>query len=267
MTANLSKYAAVAVGILVLLGGAAAIARPVQNWTEEKLTAEADLVVIASAKLSKDEAADRSNAKPDSWVGVETEMKVSAALKGKVEGGALTVRHDRYFDPAMSVAVVDGPGFVEFDTVGQTQYLLFLKRREDGRYEAVSGRMDPHFSVKEVSGYRHPAKAATPKAAGDGAGTVVGATTQAVRAPDLELRMKSVGNMYYDIEVVKKADRSVLQTIHVRTGVDVEMKGVLFERKIKADGRMGLFMLGERRRRGSGTKFGLSSRARVSMCG
>jgi hypothetical protein len=31
------------------------------------------------------------------------------------------------------------------------EYLLFPKRMQDGRYEPVSGRIDPALSVKEVS--------------------------------------------------------------------------------------------------------------------
>ena len=31
------------------------------------------------------------------------------------------------------------------------EYLLFLKRLKDGRYEPVSGRIDPAPSVREVS--------------------------------------------------------------------------------------------------------------------
>jgi hypothetical protein len=35
--------------------------------------------------------------------------------------------------------------------VGQRpQYLLFLKKRPDGRYEAVSGQIDPSLSAREM---------------------------------------------------------------------------------------------------------------------
>jgi hypothetical protein len=104
-------------------------ARPVQNWTDEQLTSEADLIVIATATSSQDEPADRRNAIPDSWVGVNTSLKPSAILKGKLDDKSNTVLHDRYFDKQMAITIVGGPEFVEFDTTGATKYLLFLKQR------------------------------------------------------------------------------------------------------------------------------------------
>jgi hypothetical protein len=35
-------------------------------------------------------------------------------------------------------------------SLGAPEYLLFLKLRKDGRYEPVSGRVDPEFSVREL---------------------------------------------------------------------------------------------------------------------
>ena len=36
--------------------------------------------------------------------------------------------------------------------LGVPSYLLFLKARKDGRYEPVSGRVDPELSVRELIG-------------------------------------------------------------------------------------------------------------------
>lgn len=33
---------------------------------------------------------------------------------------------------------------------GRPEYLLFLKRRQDGKYEPLSGRVDPALSIREV---------------------------------------------------------------------------------------------------------------------
>ena len=35
-------------------------------------------------------------------------------------------------------------------SLGRPAYLLFLKARPDGRYEAVSGQVDPKLSVRET---------------------------------------------------------------------------------------------------------------------
>jgi len=62
------------------------------------------------------------------------------------------------------VIVNDGPSLVRFRTkrglsirtktikaaAGKPDYMLFLKRNKDGRYEPVSGRIDPRLSVKEI---------------------------------------------------------------------------------------------------------------------
>ena len=36
----------------------------------------------------------------------------------------------------------------------EPEYMLFLKKRSDGRYEPVSGQYDPDDSVKLVQSYR-----------------------------------------------------------------------------------------------------------------
>jgi hypothetical protein len=144
-------------------------ARPVPDWSDERLAHEADLIVIAVATSSKDVNADLNNAKPDSWVEVNTVFTPMTVLKGTLEAKSLTVMHDRFFDRAMSMKIIDGPGFVEFDTMGAstggTEYLLFLKKLKDGRFAAVSGQMDPHFSVKIVRPYTQPPR---PDAHADG---------------------------------------------------------------------------------------------------
>jgi hypothetical protein len=89
-----------------------------------------------------------------------------------VEGGRVQVRHFKFgglkkgLDPndLLHNAIRDGPLLAAFRTeagTGKTgkgwpvraapEYLLFLRRLKDGRYEPVSGRIDPALSVREVS--------------------------------------------------------------------------------------------------------------------
>ena len=55
-------------------------------------------------------------------------------------------------------------------TTGSPEYLLFLKKRNDGRYEAVSGQLDPTFSARILlphvvsRGEKGPGKDAQPPA-------------------------------------------------------------------------------------------------------
>ncbi len=94
--------------------------------------------------------------KPGTLVGVNTVFKRWAVIKGKLSDETFTVRHNRFFDPKFLPKEEDGPSIVEFDATGHTQYLLFLKKRDDGRYEAVSGAMDGYLSVKIVTPYSQP---------------------------------------------------------------------------------------------------------------
>jgi hypothetical protein len=86
--------------------------------------------------------------------------------KGKLgEEKKLTVLHYRLPD---GVEVINGPLLVKFrkDAVtlkgtingkafkaglGRPEYMLFLRLRKDGRYEPVSGEIDPILSVRELN--------------------------------------------------------------------------------------------------------------------
>jgi hypothetical protein len=52
------------------------------------------------------------------------------------------------------VVIKNGASFVRFrgkDRWDQApQYLAFLKKRPDGRYECVSGHLDPDLSVRQL---------------------------------------------------------------------------------------------------------------------
>ena len=151
---------ALAVALLATGVGPAA-ARLLPSWPYDKLFREADLVVLARPVSSADSG---EVARPGGWkvefIGVNTKFEAKAVLKGKLEGDQLTVLHHRLRD---GVQVVNGPLLVSFRLRGlavQTKaakailarpdYLLFLKRRADGRYEPVSGPVDPELSVREV---------------------------------------------------------------------------------------------------------------------
>ena len=154
-------------GVIVLffaLFVAAATARQIENWPYERLFKEADLVVIASAQgtVASDDKASDERWKA-SLIGQHTTFSVINTLKGQVDNGPITVLHFKLRDGVMTQ---NGPLLVNFRTKGPTiegggsvkykavlstpQYLLFLKRTHGGRFEAVSGQIDPVLSVKEI---------------------------------------------------------------------------------------------------------------------
>jgi hypothetical protein len=147
--------------VLTLLCLPSAHGRGLESWSPERLRKEADVVVIATATASKD---TRDSFKARTWevefTGVDTTFAVETVLKGKVEGDRLTVRHYRL---KPGVLIQDGPLLVSFRTrgmqvnlkhgqlyLGRPSYLLFLKKRKDGRYEMVSGQIDPALAVREM---------------------------------------------------------------------------------------------------------------------
>ena len=150
-------------------------ARKVESWPYERLMKEADLVVIAHAVSS--------TPCPDTWSenlfrnvafqGVQTTFKVSARLKGTCPA-TVKILHFRL---EQDVLLNDGPSLVTFLTkpmmldvrdarknggglqqrqpvrqslVSPPEYLLYLRLRKDGRYEALSGQVDPAFSVRAL---------------------------------------------------------------------------------------------------------------------
>lgn len=149
--------------LVVHLCSSNAKARRVESWTFERLTKEADLVVIAVAKSSadcEDPPADKMNA---GLKGLNTVLEVRSVLKGKIEVNTITVFHYRVppnkvlVDRRLLVFHTKGTHARIRTTMGisdvQTatpNYLLFLRRREDGRYEPVSGQVDPHESAMEL---------------------------------------------------------------------------------------------------------------------
>jgi hypothetical protein len=148
-------------------------ARFVEDWPYERLFKEADLIVFATA-LKTEAANDKPPEQnwPCEFAAQNTTFKVEHALKGKAQGEQIKVLHFKFgelkkgLDPNdfSNGLIIDGPLLVAFRagevmvTVGKDhavlptpEYLLFLKRLKDGRYEPVSGLIDPAQSVREVS--------------------------------------------------------------------------------------------------------------------
>lgn len=144
---------------LALAGACAlpAFARPVPFRNYDQLTAEAELVVIASPTAVRElpERSDLPSIAPAlRAIGMETTFEVSALLKGEIRGTpggkpkTLVLHHYRL--PASAAPIPNGPGLVSFDPKERKQYLMFLKRDPDGRYQALSGQTDPDLSIEPL---------------------------------------------------------------------------------------------------------------------
>ena len=154
------------------LGPSIAAARILDDWPYERLFKEADVVVIGTAVSTKD-ATDTfvDDRWPHEFVGQDTTLEVLQVLKGEASVKRITVLHFKFgkltkkaaAEAGNLVLTIDGPEFVSFRTKPEKieiagtglpahrfEYLLFLKKRADGRYEPVSGRIDPNLSMREL---------------------------------------------------------------------------------------------------------------------
>lgn len=143
---------------------AALQARQIQSWPYERLFKEADLIVIASAQetVQTDQLVAGERWK-SALIGQKTTFTVQSVLKGRVGDTPLAVHHFKLKD---GIATQDGPMLIAFRTksitingggsakyeveLGTPHYLLFLKADGKGRFEPLSGQIDPELSVKEI---------------------------------------------------------------------------------------------------------------------
>ena len=168
-----------AIAVAIVFGiSAISSARQIEIFPYEKLLKEADLVVIARA-VSTVPSEDKWEAaifERDRFAGLETTFEVATVLKGK-SADSFKLLHFQY--KARAKPFNDGPAMVSFLTeplsidirptrkiddeglerleplkrkssTSAPEYLLFLKRRADGRFEAVSGQVDPDSSVSTL---------------------------------------------------------------------------------------------------------------------
>ncbi len=143
-----------------------AFARLVEDWSYERLFKESDLIVIAQPTKSEN-STDRLRDNPwkTEFLGVNTKFHVEHVLKGNFDVAELTLLHFK-----TDALIVNGPSLVSFRTnslkyviqkeghagkevenAGPGTYLLFLRTRADGRFQPVSGQVDPVFSVREIA--------------------------------------------------------------------------------------------------------------------
>jgi hypothetical protein len=172
----MNKTIQLILGMGVLLGVPipSALARILPAWGYEKLLAAADVVVIIEAlevQPAKDEFPKDAYG---AWRGYEASnarFRVRGILKNNGEAmKELTVLHFHY---PKGTLVANGAQFIRFPvgpityekrpmkdgkviegSVERVQYtpqwLAFLKRRPDGRYEPVSGQYDACMSFEEL---------------------------------------------------------------------------------------------------------------------
>jgi hypothetical protein len=149
--------------IAVTLSLGTAWGRPVKFWPYHKLFENADLVIIAKPLAVRD-APEVDKAMPlprerSFLLAVITTLKVEYVVKGNYKDERLELVHFRLKEGSQ---IGNGPLLVNFHTKVETlkgsdwafscqpEYMLFLKKAKNGRFECVSGQYDPELSVKEI---------------------------------------------------------------------------------------------------------------------
>ena len=134
-------------------------ARPVPIMRYDKLTKEADLVVIATP-ISVRDIGEKTTlpgieyrysneiAKPFPAFVVETTFTNLSVLKGDTNATTFIFHHFRAADGFGGGYAA--PELVKFDPNQKHGYLMFLKREADGRYISMTGQADPVFAIKDL---------------------------------------------------------------------------------------------------------------------
>jgi hypothetical protein len=172
MKPPITKFA-VTIVLFSVICAMTCVARLVVVWPYEKLVAESDLVAIVEPienKPAQDTFPEYSYGQAtNEFTATDTRFKVDAVLKGDAMK-ELTVLHFSY---STNVSIIlGGPSFIQFYT-GPLQYerravkngkpvggvtsfrqppewIAFLKRRSDGRFEPITGHYDPAYSFREL---------------------------------------------------------------------------------------------------------------------
>lgn len=133
----------------------AAYPRLIATPSEQELFDRADAVVIVVPGVGRDtdEKAVLQNIRPDVHVvGVTTELKVKAWLKGGPGKTKIDLHHYRLDWNKTTSPLLNGPLLLEFHAAETRTYLMYLVRETDGRYAPVAGQTDPAgFSVIRVT--------------------------------------------------------------------------------------------------------------------
>jgi len=141
--------------LLAALGPGPEVARPVKIMSYAEMFKESDLVIIGvfASERADGEPIDGDFEGLEKFIeGVTTKLRVLCVLKGEVVGGEATVRHHRMRQEDHRLlpggGITNGPTFAVFHA--GDDYMLFLKKRSDGRYACVTGPSDLAFAVKRL---------------------------------------------------------------------------------------------------------------------
>jgi hypothetical protein len=130
--------------------------RQVFRLTDKELYDRADLVVIANAISTLDADQNPEHEKQAFNVPVHTTLEILVMLKGREPRRRVVLLHYRWL--SQDREFVNPPRYLVLDPSNRQppsgksfgSYLLYLKKGTHGRYEPVTGQIDPIYSVKAL---------------------------------------------------------------------------------------------------------------------
>lgn len=129
-------------------------ARPGLFFDYDKMTSDADLVVIATPLATKELEEETVLLGHVDVVGLETRFEVSVRFKGKLRAkdkSTVVLHHYRFKNPPPADRLVPNAlTLLQFEPDGRCQYLMFLRRMPDGRYEPFCGQADIGGSIEKL---------------------------------------------------------------------------------------------------------------------
>lgn len=156
------------IALLVLCTASLVIGRLVSMPGYKRMSAQADLIVIATPTANTDlpgpttmpEIASVDNAGNLHRIQatqVETEFHAVAVLKGNLADNKTSFKllHLKLVDQA-DAEPIGAPELVKFTTGDGSQYLMFLKSSADGFYEPFNGQTDPVYSIEKLNQSARP---------------------------------------------------------------------------------------------------------------
>jgi hypothetical protein len=132
-----------------------------ESWPFEKLFSQAEFVLIAQAVSTVDSCDVEPKPPQDDLQVVPTTFQVLHVVKGRLAENKFVLVHHRIARKQGTHA--NGPRLTKFSrerlpitypggaaSLAPPEYMLFLKKRPDDRYECVSGHFDTEASVKQI---------------------------------------------------------------------------------------------------------------------
>jgi hypothetical protein len=116
-------------------------------WSKEEMKFFADLIAAGYVENTKDldEVVTWTNFANLRVRGVETTFLITSISKGSIPTNRVVLHHYRF--AITNQMIINGLGFVSFRVGDTNKYLLYLKKDAKGRYEPLTGQIDPDSSV------------------------------------------------------------------------------------------------------------------------